>query len=262
MVQKMDHLKISCKNDFPEINEHKVSEKQQPAVYMKNSIGMEFVLVPAGDFWMYSHYCSHKGPVHKVVISEPFYLGKYPVTQKEWELVMGNHPSCFEGGARPVECVSWIDVQEFIKRMNAKEDTDKYRLPTESEWEYACRARTTTIYSFGDAESKLGKYAWYYGNAENQTHPVGQKKPNPWGLYDMHGNVWEWCQDRCIINFHQNYEKALPDDRTWKVDSISGIALRGGSWVNYARKCRSAYRSNFNSEYGSYSLGFRLLRQI
>ncbi len=232
-----------------------------PAESMKNSIGIEFLLIHAGDFWMYPKGYGHEETVHKVTIEEPFYLGKYPVTQQQWKTVMGTETSCFEGDNRPVECVSWNDVQEFISRLNTKEDTDKYRLPSEAEWEYACRAGTTTRYSFGNDESELDEYAWYYENSGHNTQPVGRKKPNPWGLYDMHGNVWEWCQDKCHKR-HKKYEFATVGGGIWKAGSITGQVLRGGSWVNFARKCRSAYCSSFNPAYGYYSLGFRLLREI
>ncbi len=116
-------------------------------------------------------------------------MGKYEVTQKQWHEVMGTNPSTFKGDDLPVESVSWNDVQKFIKKLNKKENTNKYRLPSEAEWEYAARAGTTTRYSFGDDARKLRNYAWYYANSNFETHPVGEKKPNTWGLYDMHGNV-------------------------------------------------------------------------
>src|SRR5262249_32428411 len=129
-------------------------------------------------------------------ISQPFYLGKYAVTQEQWEKVMGTNPSYFTGDSnRPVEQVSWEDVQYFIWRLTAKEDGASYRLPTEAEWEYACRDGSTASYCFGDDPSELGEYAWYKENAGGQPHPVGRLKPNAWGLYDMHGNVFEWVQD-------------------------------------------------------------------
>jgi formylglycine-generating enzyme required for sulfatase activity len=168
------------------------SEKQKSG----NSIGMEFVKIPAGEFQMGSEEHSCGNPVHRVNIPEAFYMGKYPVTQKQWKAVMGNNPSHFKGDDRPVEYVSWYDVLGFVEKLNELEGTDKYRLPSEAEWEYACRAGTTTRYSFGDSEAKLRKYGWYDGNSRRETHPVGKKKPNPWGLYDIHGNVWEWCQDK------------------------------------------------------------------
>ena len=173
---------------------------QQPAApkTVRNSIGMEFVLIPAGTFQMGSNDSSDdEKPVHTVRLSRSFYLGKYAVTQARWEAVMGHNPSRFKGDSnRPVEQVSWDDVQEFIRRLNTKESGARYRLPTEAEWEYAARAGSTTAYSFGDGVGQLGQYAWCDGNAGNTTHPVGQLQPNAWGLYDMYGNVGEWVQDR------------------------------------------------------------------
>ncbi|MEZ5336413.1 MAG: formylglycine-generating enzyme family protein [Methanolobus sp.] len=146
--------------------------------------------------------------------------------------------------------------RSLLKRLNAKEDTGKYRLPSESEWEYACRAGTTTRYSFGDDESELDEYAWYYNNSCRQTHPVGEKKPNPWGLYDMHGNVWEWCQDM----YYRTHDEPMVDASVLEAVGSSGLVLRGGSWVNYPWKCESSSRSSFDPNYSYYSLGFRLLR--
>ncbi|MCZ7381565.1 MAG: formylglycine-generating enzyme family protein [Candidatus Methanoperedens sp.] len=226
-----------------------------------NSIGMEFVLIPAGEFDMGSpsnelgRY-DDEGPVHRVKISNAFYMGKYEVTQKQWNEVMENNPSNFKGDNLPVEEVSWDDVQEFIKKLNKKEGTNKYRLPSEAEWEYAARAGTITRYSFGDDESKLGEYAWFYENSGNKTHPVGQKKPNPWGLYDIYGNVWEWVQDR----YHNNYNGAPTDGSAWESGSAYPIS-RGGSWVWDSRHSRSAVHGFVNPGYRSrIDLGFRLLR--
>jgi len=234
------------------------AEKKEPAASIKNSIGMEFLLIPPSEPRTDQNVYTDEGTACEIAISKPFYLGKYPVTQKEWKDLMASDPSCFEGDDRPVECVSLNDVQEFVRRLNSKEGDGKYRLPTEDEWEYACRAGTASRYSFGDADSELDGYAWYYRNSERETHPVGQKKPNPWGLYDMHGNVWEWCHDR----YYGIYENSLADASSWVTGSISGAVLRGGSWVNYPKKCRSSYRINFHPNYGHYSLGFRLLRSV
>ncbi|MBP1908494.1 formylglycine-generating enzyme family protein [Methanolobus bombayensis] len=253
----MDSFDFRHKKDEHIRNEHGNTETNKPDS-VKNSIGMEFVLIPVGDFWMYSNTLHHKDPVHRVTISKPFYLGKYQVTQEQWEIVMGEKPSCFEGNHRPVECVSWNDVQEFIKKLNSKETSGKYRLPSESEWEYACRAGTNTLYSFGDSDIDLSEYAWYYSNSYHKTHPVGQKKPNSWGLHDMHGNVWEWCLDE-----NQNTpELSTIYKASWVIAGISGLALRGGGWINYADKCRASSRSSYHSDYGSYSVGFRLLMSL
>jgi hypothetical protein len=156
-----------------------------------------FVLIPAGTFMMGSPEDEpgrkdHE-TLHQVTISKPFYLQTTPVTQGQWKQVMGNNPSHYRGDDNlPVEGVSWNNVQEFILKLNKMEGTDKYRLPTEAQWEYACRAGSTTAYCFGDDRGRLGEYAWI---ADYKTHPVGQKKPNEWGLYDMHGNIRELVQD-------------------------------------------------------------------
>ncbi len=183
-------------------------------------------------------------------------LAKEKERQKlEEQEAMGNNPSYFKGDDLPVEQVSWNDVQQFIQRLSEKEGTNKYRLPSEAEWEYAARAGTTTSYSFGDDESKLGDYAWFTGNSGSKTHPVGQKKPNTWGLYDMHGNVWEWMQDI----YHNNYNGAPADGSAWEGDGSDRVD-RGGSWSYGARTCRSANRNYAAPGPRNHSLGFRLLR--
>jgi formylglycine-generating enzyme required for sulfatase activity/DNA-binding beta-propeller fold protein YncE len=228
-----------------------------------NSIGMEFVLIPAGEFDMGSPLSEkyrgfHEGPVHHVKIAYDFYMGKYEVTQKQWREIMGNSPSFFKGDDLPVEQVSWYDVQEFIKKLNEKEGTDKYRLPSEAEWEYAARAGTTTIYSFGDNVSELGDYAWYRRNSNGTTHPVGQKNPNPWGLYDMHGNVWEWMQD----SWHATYDGAPTDGSAWESNDAPLKVRRSGVWRQDAGEIRSAMRLD-DAPYGRFpGLGFRLVRNI
>ena len=172
---------------------------------------------------------------------------------------MGNNPSKFNGNDLPVESVPWNEVQDFIKKLNEKEGTNKYRLPTEAEWEYAARAGTTTRYSFGDDESELEDHAWYKENSEGITHPVGQKKPNPWGIYDMHGNVWEWVQDE----WHDAYNGAPADGSAWEDGSSANRVLRGGGWIYDARSCGSAARSFGPGDRShSHTLGFRLLQEL
>jgi formylglycine-generating enzyme required for sulfatase activity len=270
----------------PGEQEKGVKREKEKEKIISNSIGMKFVLIPAGEFEMGSppdeegRY-DDEGPVHHVKISKPFYLGIYPVTQMEWKAVMGNNPSYFKGDNLPVGNVSWDDVQKFIKKLNEKDNTNKYRLPSEAEWEYAARAGTKTRYSFGDDESKLGEYAWYAENSgsrppkkgdfygydqkdwsENKwsgkTHPVGQKEPNKWGLYDMHGNVWEWVQD----TYHDSYKGAPIDGSAWEAGVGSARVFRGGGWLNYARGCRSASRFYYDPDRRGGDLGFRLLREL
>jgi formylglycine-generating enzyme required for sulfatase activity len=225
-----------------------------------NTIGMEFVLIPAGEFDMGSPLdekgmYDNEGPVHHVTIGKAIYMGRYEVTQKQWLEIMGDNPSHFKGDDLPVEWVSWEDVQEFIRKLNEKEGTDKYRLPSEAEWEYACRAGTTTRYSFGNSESNLGDYAWYGDNLGDETQPVGLKKPNSWGLYDMHGHVWEWVQD----SMHYSYNGAPTDGSAWESGDGAYRVIRGG-WSNDARDCRSAVRLFVHRNH-VYFLGFRLLRE-
>ena len=243
-----------------------VSQTPAPSSNQKtltNSIGMEFVLIPAGEFDMGSPSNEEgrfddEGPVHSVTISNDFYMGKYEVTQKQWIEVMGDNPSQFRGDNLPVEHLSWYDVQEFIRKLNKMEGTYKYRLPSEAEWEYACRAGTTTRYSFGDSESNLGEYAWYDSNSGGKTHPVGQKNPNPWGLYDMHGNVWEWVQDK---NYGSYYDAPVDGSAYEDGDSPIRVLCGSGCLMN-ANSCRSASRMAIIPNSHFESLGFRLLMEL
>ena len=228
---------------------------------INNSIGMEFVLIPAGEFNMGSPSDEedrekYESPLHTVKIENAYYLGKYEVTQKQWVEVMGSNPSYHKGDDLPVEKVSWYDAREFIKKLNEMEETDKYRLPSEAEWEYAARAGTTTRYSFGDNESDLDEYAWYSKYISDETYPVGQKKPNPWGLYDMHGNVYEWVHDE----FHKTYNGAPSNAIPWIGDGESRRILRGGSWRTGGTYCRSATRKFFEAGYHDDIYGFRVVK--
>lgn len=225
-----------------------------------NSIGQRFVLVPAGTFMMGSppneSGRNSEETQHQVTISRPFYLQTTEATQGQWRAVMGKNPSNFSicGDDCPVENVSWHDAQEFIRRLNAKEGLNKYRLPTEAEWEYACRAGRTTAFYFGDDGRFLGEYAWYDGNSGKRTQPVGRKKSNPWGLYDLHGNVWEWCAD-----WFGDYPPGSVTDPTGP-SSGSYRVFRGGGWPFDAKLCRSAVRGRRSPNYRAGGLGFRLAR--
>ena len=221
-----------------------------------NDIGMEFVKIPAGEFGMENQMwsCSGNNRLHQVKISKTFYMGRHEVTQGQWKAVMGNNPSYFKecGPECPVENVSWDDVQKFLDKLNRKGGDYEYCLPTEAQWEYACRAGSTTRYYTGDSESDLARAGWYDGNSGDKTHPVGQKEPNAFGLYDMHGNVWEWCRD-----WYGDYPPGPVTDPTGP-DSGSSRVLRGGCWISYARGCRSAYRDDRYPSYRNSDYGFRL----
>jgi formylglycine-generating enzyme required for sulfatase activity len=201
---------------------------------------MKFVKIPAGKFVIGSpenepgRFNDEK---QREVTVKSFEISDAPVTQKEWEEVVGNNPSHFKGGNNPVENVNYNDVQEFLVKTK-----NKYRLPTEEEWEYACRAGTKSAYFFGDDPSKLDRYAWFSANSDGRTHIVKTKEPNPWGLYDMHGNVWEWTSSL--------YEA-----------SGSYRVIRGGSWYGLAQYARSALRFSYGVP-GSRGpdVGFRLVR--
>ncbi len=227
---------------------------------LPNGVTLEMVGLLAGQFLMgYPDSDpdaeSYEKPQHQVQVNS-FAIGKYPVTQAQYQAVMGKNPSWFKNWFKnnpqnPVENVSWNDAQAFCRKLS--QITGKtYRLPTEAEWEYACRAGTTTRFYFGDDAGQLGDYAWHKGNSQNTTHPVGQKKPNAWGLYDMSGNVWEWCED----NWHDNYIGAPKDGSAWLTNDNDYQIVRGGSWYYDPGYCRSAYRDyydrrgNDNIDYG------------
>jgi formylglycine-generating enzyme required for sulfatase activity/serine/threonine protein kinase len=227
-----------------------------------NSIGMKFVVIPAGEFMMGSpeDEPGHRDDetLHKVTLTQPFQIGMHEVTQEQYQKVMGTNPSDRKGPQNPVEMVSWNDAVEFCRKLSEQPEEKAagsvYRLPTEAQWEYTCRAGTTTGYSFGDSESELGDYARYLDNSQNTTHPVGQKKPNAWGLYDMHGNVFEWCQD-----WYGDYPSGLVTDPTGPISSDRRV-LRGGSFYNQASHVRSARRANVQPDYRGADLGFRPAR--
>jgi len=241
--------------------------KAQAPKEITNSIGMKLVLVPKGTFMMGSPE-SEEGrqkdeTQHEVTISKDYYLGVYEVTQAQYEKVMGKNPSSFpvakvgnENADLPVENVSWDDAVEFCKKLSDLPEEKKagreYRLPTEAEWEYACRAGSKTAYAFDDEEGLLPEYGWFSRNSSRRTHTVGLLEPNAWGLYDMHGNVWECCSDR-----YGDYPKgAVSDPSAPKVGSIR--VFRGGSWRFEAAGCRSAARYGSAPSDRGDGLGFRV----
>ena len=231
----------------------------KPAV---NTIGMLMVPIPAGEFVMGSQEPRHGlcRPVHQVTLSEPFFLGACEVTQEHYTQVMGRFASRFDGLHYPVANVNWNDAVEFCRRLSELKEEQAaghvYRLPTEAEWEYACRAGTETRYSFGDDEMQLSEYGWFLGNAELKMHPVGQKKPNVWGLYDMHGNVWEWCQDW--------YGPYTPEVAVDPVGPRQGTVRvdRGGGWAYEDWYCESAIRGWLSPDLKSGFVGFRVARDL
>ena len=258
-----------------------------------NSVGMKLVLIPPGEFDMgttqeeidqllkeakeknfeswYIARLASEGPPHRVRITKPFYLGVTEVTQEQYERVVGTNPSQFSasGGGKdvvagpdtkrfPVEMVSWDEAKAFCEKLSAMAPEQAvgrvYRLPTEAQWEYACRAGTTTKWFCGDDEQALGDYAWYLTNSGGRTHTVGSRKASGFGLFDMHGNVWEWCQDWYEGDY---YVKSPTDDPAGSLGG-SGRVRRGGGWGDYARSCRSAYRFNFGAGDRNSDVGFRV----
>jgi formylglycine-generating enzyme required for sulfatase activity len=230
---------------------------------LPGGIKLDMVTLPAGSFLMGSSASDpdagiDEKPQHQVKLNS-FSIGKYSVTQEQYQAVLGKNPSSFNNNSKnPVEQVSWHDAQEFCKKLNQLTGK-KYRLPTEAEWEYACRAGTQTRFYFGDDAAKLGDYGWYSRNSGSKTHPVGEKKPNDWGLYDMSGNVWEWCEDSLHDSYANKPENIKNNgNATWSSSNISLRVLRGGSWLDTWRNCRSASRHGVSAHVRNVNFGFRL----
>ncbi|MEX2026327.1 MAG: formylglycine-generating enzyme family protein, partial [Pirellulaceae bacterium] len=199
-------------------------------------------------------------PAHKVALAHPFSIAKYEVPQNLWEAVMGSNPSKWKGKRNSVEMLSFDDAQDFCRQATelmrgAKliQAGEQIRLPSEAEWEYCARAGTTTKYSWGDDAQPIDDYAWYTGNAKGNDPPVGAKKPNPWGLYDMHGYLWELCSD----TWHDTYDGAPADGRAWQDDAARSVVARGGSWKDPAESLTSSFRSKFAADAKDDALGLR-----
>jgi formylglycine-generating enzyme len=235
-----------------------------------NTIGMTLNKIPAGTFIMGSEDTEGPWPEsqHKVTISKPFYMQTTEVTQRQWQAVMGTEPwkgksGVKEGPNYASTFVSWDDAIAYCKKLSEAENKT-YRLPTEAEWEYACRAGTQTTWSFGNDEKALGDYAWYEENAydigERYAHQVGLKKPNAFGLYDTHGNVVEWCSD--YYDGAEDYYKQSPEKDPTGPAQGAWRVVRGGSWGHDARRARSANRGRFNHRDRADFYGFRLVREL
>ncbi len=267
-----------------------VSPPAKPAKKLTNSIGMTLVRIEPGSFLMGTtkeqidqllrlfpdfqrEWFDNEQPQHRVQITRPFFLGTHPVTQGQYQAIMGSNPSHFKGSDDlPVESVSWLDAVSFCNKMSEKDKRtpfyringtevadvggNGYRLPTEAEWEYACRAGSATLFPFGDDAGKLGEHAWFSDNSDGKTHPVGQKRPNAWGLYDMLGNVWEWCADWYDAKYYASSPSVAVDPPGPPKAAIR--VFRGGCWYNFPRRCRSAFRDWDAPDYRSNDLGFRL----
>jgi formylglycine-generating enzyme required for sulfatase activity len=224
---------------------------------------LELVLIPPGSFERGSPpgeigRQADEGPAHRVTMTSAFYLGRHEVTQAQWQAVMGTRPSVFRSvenpDRHPVESVSWEDVQRFLVRLNAQAE-GHFRLPTEAEWEYACRAGTRARFPWGEDRDyrELRAHAWFYSGAEGRSHPVGTKQPNPWGLHDMTGNVWEWCQD-----WYGPYDDRPQIDPKGPTEGTARV-IRGGSWFNEPEALRSANRHRHLPNSRLTNLGFRLV---
>ena len=252
-----------CKRKAPEEDAKAPSPSTGQAE--KNESGVEMVLIPGGRFLMGDENEIDAAP-HEVVLS-PFHMDKNLVTQAEYERVMGENPSRWKAGKNPVEQVRWSDAVKYCNGRSKLEGLEPcydieswqcnfaangYRLPTEAEWEYACRAGTKTAYCFGNSPSKLSNHAWFEDNSGGKPRPVGGKPANPWGLHDMHGNLWQWCNDFYQVDYYQQSpEKDPPGPKSGETKVV-----RGGAWKFSADSCRSGYRYNENPGYADVCFGY------
>ena len=286
---------LSCVQRYAELKAHdpeaqSLREKIEKLTTMTTSNGIVLRLIPSGKFYMGSHDSdefmrNNERPQHRVHVTNPLYIGIYQVTQAQFaELLEYNPSTSVLHDANPVDSASWFSAVDFCNKLseneglspyyaieNARRKTNKsieyadisvlggngFRLPSEAEWEYACRAGSITPWCFGDLVLDVGHYAWYYDNAQLETHPVGNKKPNAWGLYDMHGNIMEWCND-WYNDFY--YQQDIPEENPSGPDDGLSRVLRGGAWQFGAEATRSAYRNSANPDAMSNIIGFRVVR--
>ena len=241
------------------------SQETRPAgdlrtVELGHGIPLDFCWIPAGEFWMGSSFEEEgRAPMesyrHRVRLTRGFWMGRYPVTQEQWKQIMGDNPSNFQGRRLPVEQVNWGDCQGFIQALNRLLQTHHLQaaLPTEAQWEYACRAGTQTRYYWGNAAEDLARAGWFAGNSGSKTHEVGRKLGNRWGLHDMHGNVWQWCQD-----WLDDYPRDAVVDPMGP-GTGERRAMRGGSWSSDAEVCRDACRFCYPPKYRLFTAGLRIV---
>ena len=250
---------------------HAAKPPKELAIDLGGGVKLEMVLIPAGSFMMGDARGEYdERPVHKVNITKPFYLGKYEVTEEQWAAVTGTpHSKDAKDPKLPVTGLSWANCQPLLDKLNQRhggkrdDSPGAFNLPTEAQWEYACRAGSTTRYHFGDDKKKLGEYAWYHDNSNGSKHPAGGKKPNAWGLYDMHGNVWELCRDAHYN--HDYYAKSPTDDPPGPSEVLlkrDSRPIRGGGWNYTAWSCRSADRGYTTHPPRRNSQGFRVSRSV
>lgn len=240
-----------------EANLEKDKKAKKSLSIITNSIGMKLVLLPAGEFEMGRPGAGQASakPVHSVRITKPFWMSVYEVTQKEYVAMGSNNVSRWASPLMPVQDVSWGRAVEFCLKLSEKEGVT-YRLPTEAEWEYACRANTGDMYIIGESPN----HAWYKGNSEMKPHPGGQKKANAWGLHDMYGNVWEWCADKYSRSYYRKSRLEDPLGPEYGMDRV----LRGGAWNSYSCATSAFYRYSlppiFSGVVGG-DVGFRVVRE-
>ena len=256
-----DASKVVPDKPAPKEPQAEPNAPRQKTIDMGKGVKMEFILISAGEFDMGSPPTERdrdgdEGPVHRVKISRPFYIGKHEVTQQQYYVIAKSKPARFKQDDHPVENISWDQANRFCAKLSRNKE-GSYRLPTEAEWEYACRAGCRERFCFGDdlKYSQIEQYAWCSQNSDSTTHPVGQKKPNSFGLYDMHGNVWEWCSDWYAADYYHNSIMVDPPGPNKGTSRV----YRGGGWFRSAIYCRSANRSGLEPYYIRDHIGFRVV---
>ncbi len=252
---------IAGEGEKESAGEGTIESKSQPGSIeyfvenLGNGVELEMAEIPGGEFWMGDDNGDENAKPRHLVKVSAFFMGKFPVTQAQYQAIMVTNPSGSPVEERyPVQNINWDQSVEFCQELSQRKGKN-YRLPSEAEREYACRAGTQTKYYFGDDQNQLGDHGWYFTNSNYDTHPVGEKNPNTFGLYDMYGNIWEWCSDR----WHANYANAPTDGSIWNGGKPRHRVIRGGSWGNDAISCCSAIRESYLAVHREDYIGFRLV---